>query len=1511
MSTNMFLFIFTCVVLLQTSSTKAQISVTLNYCTNYANNSTSYLQFQANLNLLISSLVSNGSANNGFFDTSFDVSNPNSSVYGLVQCKGGISMEDCSTCLQIAGKEITSQCLKGKRAFIRYENCLFRYADTEFVSIVKTSPTNLMPALNDADSVDDFSQNVKSLMNRLITDAASKPLKFQVGMINDSTDSVVAIYGLAQCTRDLSEKDCLTCLQHMTNTVYISCRGKEGCQAICASCVVRYETNPFFNVSLLPPPPPSPPPPPPRPTPPSNEVKSSANAVKIVVPTAVGVVLLISGCFTYLTCRNRGNNISGNNTSEETLQFALSTMRSATKDFADANKLGKGGFGVVYKGVLPNGQEVAVKRLSQSSGQDITKKGCLDWESRYKIIRGIARGMLYLHEDSRMRIIHRDLKASNILLDDEMNAQISDFGMARLFGVDQTHDKTRRVAGTFGYMAPEYVVKGMISMKSDVYSFGVLMLEIISGQPIIKENQAESSKDLTNIAWEHWKEGKALEFLDQCLSTNSSTDVMKCIHIGLLCIQKSIEERPNMASVVLMLDSEDPTLATPSPPPFLLESENLYFTSPAEDLILEFCSNSSNYSSGSQFQTNLNLLLPNLVSNGSLTGFCNTSSSGDNSNYAIYGLVQCRGDITMEACSTCLNFAEKEIVARCPNGKRAFVRFENCVLRYSDVSFFSRVETSPIRLLGNGNNASNADFLSKQVDSLMNRSTTAAASNPSLFDRGLVNNTNSDSVYGMVQCTRDLSETDCLSCLQQMIRGLNSCCRGQKGGRAACVSCTIRYEVYPFFDLLSLTPPPPPIDQSPWPSSQTNLTQGNADKSSMNIAVIVAPIVVGVLLLLVAFCVAYSVLRRKRTKRKNISGIVVDDIRHSTESLEFDFATIRSATDNFSDGNKLGQGGFGSVYKAWEHWREGTALEFLDSSLSTATSSEVTNASTTTTRAEEELIKDSCSNNDTSASGKQFHTNLNLLFPSLISNGSRDGFFNATSGNIPNAAYGLVQCRGDISNEDCNGCLNFAEQNISSSCMEGRRAYLRYENCILRYSDEPFFSRIDTNETRLMPSPNFASDGDLLWQQVDSLIRRLTNEAASKPSKYESGIINYTNSKPLYGMVQCTRDLSEKDCLSCFQEMIKGVYYACRGKEGCRATCPSCVVRYEVDLFFDPSILPSTLPPIPPQPSSSTSNANATCGKDKSRMKALLIAVPLVEGVVLLFVFFVGFSMLRRKLNKGQDISGIIGNGQLSNGKEIAVKRLSTNSRQGSEEFKNEVMLLHKLQHRNLVKLLGFCLKGKEELLLYEYELLEGYSYLHEDSRLRIIHRDLKASNILLDNEMNPRISDFGMARLFGVDQTHDETERVAGTLGYMAPEYVVRGIFSAKSDVYSFGVLLLEIISGENINVYHSGYTEDLLSKAWQQWREGTALEFLDQSLSSEASIEVIKCIHIGLLCIQKNIEDRPTMASVVLMLDSNSATLPNPSPPPFVLGSESAMSELKFGASTINETQTPISLS
>ncbi|KAJ0869681.1 putative protein kinase RLK-Pelle-DLSV family [Helianthus annuus] len=302
----------------------------------------------------------------------------------------------------------------------------------------------------------------------------------------------------------------------------------------------------------------------------------------------------------------------------------------------------------------------------------------------------------------------------------------------------------------------------------------------------------------------------------------------------------------------------------------------------------------------------------------------------------------------------------------------------------------------------------------------------------------------------------------------------------------------------------------------------------------------------------------------------------------------------------------------------------------------------------------------------------------------------------------------------------------------------------------------------------------------------------------------------------------------------------------------------------------------------------------------------------------------------------GEGGFGPVYKGVLEDGQEIAVKRLAKTSTQGLHEFKNEVISISKLQHRNLVKLLGCCIEGDEKMLIYEYmpnrgldsfifdttlkELLDwraryhiingiarGLLYLHQDSRLRIIHRDLKASNILLDKDMNPKISDFGMARAFGGDQIEANTNRVVGTYGYMAPEYAGDGIFSIKSDVYSFGVLVLEIVCGKkNRGFVHKEHCNNLIGHAWGLHAEGRSLQLVDKCLGESINVsEVLRSIHVGLLCVQRHPEDRPTMTSVILMLGSE-GPLSSPKEPGFYVGKsthDTTQSSSSNGGSSNNE--------
>ncbi|MED6161705.1 hypothetical protein PIB30_063235 [Stylosanthes scabra] len=303
---------------------------------------------------------------------------------------------------------------------------------------------------------------------------------------------------------------------------------------------------------------------------------------------------------------------------------------------------------------------------------------------------------------------------------------------------------------------------------------------------------------------------------------------------------------------------------------------------------------------------------------------------------------------------------------------------------------------------------------------------------------------------------------------------------------------------------------------------------------------------------------------------------------------------------------------------------------------------------------------------------------------------------------------------------------------------------------------------------------------------------------------------------------------------------------------------------------------------------------------------------------------------------------GSVYKGVLEDGQEVAVKRLSKNSSQGHQEFKNEVLHVAKLQHRNLVRLLGCCIQAGERMLVYEFMrnksldyfifdsdrgkllgwpkrfhiingIARGLLYLHQDSRHRMVHRDLKAGNVLLDDELNPRISDFGLARRFVGNENEANTKLIVGTYGYLSPEYIVDGLYSTKSDVYSFGVSVLEIVSGKrNRGFIHIDHNFNLLGHAWTLFTEGKCLELVDALIKDSVDLpEVLRSIHVGLLCVQRNPEDRPSMSYVLMMLSSEWA-LPQPKKPGFFIerdvvgeNSSSSKNELLLSVNGLTVTQ------
>ncbi|KAK7257513.1 hypothetical protein RIF29_31542 [Crotalaria pallida] len=482
-----------------------------------------------------------------------------------------------------------------------------------------------------------------------------------------------------------------------------------------------------------------------------------------------------------------------------------------------------------------------------------------------------------------------------------------------------------------------------------------------------------------------------------------------------------------------------------------------------------------------------------------------------------------------------------------------------------------------------------------------------------------------------------------------------------------------------------------------------------------------------------------------------------------------------------------------------------------------------------------------CNNATNYTHSKPYEQNLNVTLSSLVSNVSLNGFSNVTVGQNPYVVYGLLQCRGDVSYQFCEVCAKTAANKIRQLCPNQEEATLVDLNCTLKYSNQPLSSVTDSDRMLVLINVQNASNPSAFDQQLTSLLQNLASNAASSSSKLAAGSTAYTNIQNIYAMAQCIRGSTESSCLSCLQLMISQIPFCCAGSVGGRIISTGCNLRYEIYSFVvslpPPASAPSPhLPASAPSPqlpdltsNGTSTNSTSPSGNKNTGKKTIIVVIPVAVASILIFAIY----------------------------------------------------------------------QSKKSLLEWErrYKIIVGIArgllYLHEDSQLRVIHRDLKASNILLDENMNPKISDFGLARLFHGSQTQANTNRIAGTYGYMAPEYIKSGNFSVKSDVYSFGILVLELLAGEKNS--HFRNLTNIQSYAWHQWSNGTALEIMDPALGNQwPKHEALKCIHIGLLCVQDAANDRPTMSEIVTMLNSYTVTFPAATRPAFFVPKGEGLSDL-----------------
>ncbi|EXC20317.1 Putative cysteine-rich receptor-like protein kinase 43 [Morus notabilis] len=467
-----------------------------------------------------------------------EIGDPPERLYVLSQCTGDLSGKDCLACFHEI-KEILMGCFPNTGGRIFFGGCYIRAENYPFFNL-PVEPDDLRKCGDSVNTQPEFSDMVRKKINELVRSTAESGS----GVAYKRTRHIFVLV-MATCWKTMDRNMCNVCVEKAAQ-VCSSCLPSTEGRVLNSGCILRYADYDFGNNRAL-------------------RAKDK-------------------GMHMDFSVTKRGLNF---------LEFKFSTLEKATECFDEAHKLGQGGYGEVFRGKLADGREIAIKRLFAtgktqsevicneidviSSAQhknleDSERKKELDWKKRLQIIVGTAEGLEYLHKGCQMRIIHRDIKASNILLGSRFKPKIADFGLARFSSCGRNLSGAT-IAGTFGYLAPEYLAQGRLTEKVDVYSFGVLVLEIVTGVRNNKLNPNAPFETLVAHAWKHFQSNTVLEIIEKSMEMEIKDieEVKRVVQVGLLCTQESPSLRPSMTIALQMLKQNDIELPTPSKPPFIDE----------------------------------------------------------------------------------------------------------------------------------------------------------------------------------------------------------------------------------------------------------------------------------------------------------------------------------------------------------------------------------------------------------------------------------------------------------------------------------------------------------------------------------------------------------------------------------------------------------------------------------------------------------------------------------------------------------------------------------------------------------------------------------------------------------------------------------------------------------------------------------------------------------------------------------------------------------------------------